>query len=356
MKKMIIVIASIVVAILAVAGIGGYFLYQSFTGPMYQPGMVRAEKDLRAPLEAPTQPDEPGVWLVEPDIRLHYFTSGEGKPVLVLHGGPGYPYLKPWSGLEGLTKDFRFHYYDQRGCGQSTRPLDTFTSKNSYENMIALNKTLGLGAQVADVERIRRILGVEKITLIGHSFGGFIAALYAAEFPERVEKLVLVAPADMLVMPQASGGLFPLIRERLPESRRAEYDAFMKEYLGFQNLFGKSEADLIAMNDRLGQYYAVAYPGASQMGSVEQGRSGGWMVWGIYLSLGQHHDYRAAMKSTAFPVLILHGADDLQTEETTRQYLGIYPNAEFAVIPGATHFMFEENAAEFGRAVKAFLG
>ena len=79
------------------------------------------------------------------------------------------------------------------------------------------------------------------------------------------------------------------------------------------------------------------------------------MVWGIYLSLGQHHDYRAAMKSTAFPVLVLHGADDLQSEETTRQYLGIYPNAEFAVIPGATHFMFEENAAEFGRVVGEFL-
>ena len=210
MKKMTIVIASIAVVILAVAGVGGYFLYQSFTGPMYQPGMVRAEKDLRAPLDPPAQPAEPGVWLVEPDIRLHYFTSGEGKPALVLHGGPGYPYLQPWSGLEGLTKDFRFHYYDQRGCGESTRPFDTFTSKNSYENMTALNKALGLGAQVADVERIRRILGVEKITLIGHSFGGFIAALYATEFPERVEKLVLVAPADMLVMPQESGGLFPL--------------------------------------------------------------------------------------------------------------------------------------------------
>ena len=79
------------------------------------------------------------------------------------------------------------------------------------------------------------------------------------------------------------------------------------------------------------------------------------MVWGIYLSLGQRHDYRNAMKSTAFPVLILHGADDLQSEETTRQYLGIYPQAEFAVIPGAAHFAFEENADEFARAVREFL-
>ena len=79
------------------------------------------------------------------------------------------------------------------------------------------------------------------------------------------------------------------------------------------------------------------------------------MVWGIYLSLGQRHDYRKAMTGTAFPVLILHGAQDLQSEETTRQYLGIYPGAVFTVIPGASHFAFEENAAEFARAVGEFL-
>lgn len=351
MKKKIIV-ASILFICLVAAAVGGYFLYQSFTGPLYRPGMVRAEKDLRAPLDPPPQPAEPGAWLVEPDIRLHYFTSGEGKSVLIIHGGPGNPSVNPWSGLEPLKSDYRFYYYDQRGCGESTRPFDRFASQNYYENMQTLDKALGLGAQIADIERIRRILGVEKITLIGHSFGGFIAALYATEFPERVEKLVLISPADMLVMPQENGGLFPLVRERLPESQRAEFDAFLKDYLNFQNMFSKSEADLIALNNRLGEYYLQAYPSAVQIG---EGRPGGWMVWGIYLSLGQRHDYRKAMKSTAFPVLILHGAEDLQTEETSRIYLEIYPNAGFEVIPGASHFSFEENAAEFTRLVSEFL-
>jgi proline iminopeptidase len=352
MKKMPIIIASILIICIAAAAVGGYFVWQSFTGPLYQPGMVRAGKDLSAPLDPPAQPAESGVWLVEPGIRLHYFATGEGKPALVIHGGPGNPPVDPWSGLEPLEGEFRFYFYDQRGCGESTRPFDTFVSKNYYENMTALNKTLGLGAQVADIERIRRILGAEKITLIGHSFGGFIAALYAAEFPERVEQLVLISPADMLIMPQEGGGLFPLVRERLPEPERVGFDAFLKEYLNFQNIFSKSEADLVGMNNRLGEYYLQAYPNAPQ---AAQGRPGGWMVWGIYLSLGQRHDYRKAMTSTAFPVLILHGAEDLQSEETTRQYLGIYPDAEFAVIPGATHFMFEENAAEFARAVGEFL-
>jgi proline iminopeptidase len=353
MKKIIRILIPILAVCLILAGVAGYFIWQWMTGPLYQPGMVRAGTNLRASLDPPPQPTEPDVWQVEPDIRLHYFASGEGTPVLIVHGGPGTPAVNPWSGLEPLKGDFRFYYYDQRGCGQSTRPFDRFTSTNYYENMQSLDRTLGLGAQIADIERIRRILGVEKITLIGHSFGAFIAALYATEFPEQVESLVLVSPAEMLVMPAENGGLFPLVRERLPESERSGFDTFLKEYLNFQNIFSKSEADLIALNNRLGDYYRQVYPNSTK---IEQGEPGGWMVWGIYLSLGQRHDYRAAMKSTTFPVLVLHGADDLQTEKASRIYLGIYPQARFEVIPGASHFAFEENPEEFARLVSGFLG
>jgi proline iminopeptidase len=271
---------------------------------------------------------------------------------LIIHGGPGNPPGKPWRGLDPLGSEYRFYYYDQRGCGESTRPFDRFAPPNYYENIQASNKTLGLGAQAADIERIRRILGSEKATLIGRSFGGFIAALYATEFPERVEKLVLISPAEMLVVPTENGGLFPLVRERLPESRRGEFDTFLKEYPDFRSIFSKSETDLVALNNRLGEYYLQVYPGARQIG---QGRPGGWMVWGIYLSLGRRHDYRPAMKSTAFPVLILHGAEDLQTEETSRLYLGIYPDARFEVVPGTSHFSFAENASGFARIVGSFL-
>ncbi len=96
--------------------------------------------------------------------------------------------------------------------------------------MTALERELGLGAQVADMERIRRILCVEKLIIIGHSFGGFWASLYAAEFPERVEALILVAPADVLLIPQTGGGLFEAVRRRLPEEMQAEYAAYLRDY------------------------------------------------------------------------------------------------------------------------------
>jgi len=354
MKKYVRVLL-IVLAVIAV--VGGCFVWYRMTGPLYQPGMVRSGKNLRAPLDPPPQPGPAGFWQVEPDVRLHYFTSGEGEPVLVVHGGPGYPHVKPWSGLELLADRHRFYYYDQRGSGESTRLFDRFSSTNAWENMRALDRGLGLGAQIADIERIRRILGVGKLTLVGHSFGGFLAALYAAEFPDRVRSLVLVSPAEMLVMPPENGGLFPLVRQRLAESKRAEFDAFLKEYLDFRGVFAKDEAGLVAQNSRMGGYYLAAYPTPATMkeGRVRQGRPGGWMVWAAYLGMGQHHDYRGAMKSTAFPVEILHGADDLQSEKASRIYLDIYPQARFETIVGAAHFAFEEQPGEFARRVRSFL-
>jgi proline iminopeptidase len=292
---------------------------------------------------------------VEPGIELAHFSTGEGRNVLIIHGGPGMPFTQPMSGLEPLTEEFQFHYYDQRGCGESTRPIDRFESQNMYENMMTLDQTLGLGAQIADIERIRQILGVEKLILIGHSWGGFLASLYAAEFPERVEALVLVAPANMLVMPQpeADSDLFTTIREGLPPEEQFEFDAFMKEYMNFNTLFQKTEADLVAMNEQFGKYYVKVADIPAQM--PPQGRPGGWMAWGMYISLGQRHDYRAAFRDVTAPVLVIHGANDLQSEAASRTYVEAFPNAEFAVIDNAGHFSFEEQPDDFARLVERFL-
>ncbi len=348
MKKAIIII--IVILILLVAAGGAYFWYL-MQQPLYEPGMVRSEENLRASLVPPEQPNDSSMWRVEEDIELFHFVEGEGRNVLIVHGGPGMPYIEPWSGLEPLTGAYRFYYYDQRGSGQSTRPIDTFTSNSYYENMTILDQTLGLGAQIADIERIRRLLGDEKLILIGHSWGGFLASLYAAEFPDRVEALILIAPADVLVMPQQSGGLFELVKQRLPAERQAEFEAYMQEYLDFGNIFTRSEADMVALNGEFGQYYQAVI----DTSLPEQGQPGGWMTHAMYFSMGQRHDYREALKAVTAPVLVIHGAEDLQTEETTRIYVEAFSNAQFQVIEQAGHFAFLEQPDVFSQIMSKFL-
>jgi len=328
----------------------GYFWY-SMSKPFYQPGMLRQAKNLRAPLAPPAQAAGADFWQVEPDIRLYHFAQGNGRNVLVVHGGPGIPFSRPVSGLQPLGGVYQFHYYDQRGCGQSTRPFDRFDSPNTYQNMTVLERTLGLGAQIADIERIRQILGEEKLILIGHSWGGFLAALYAAEFPDRVEALVLVSPATTLVMPQEEDDLFGSVRARLPEDQQAGFDLFMKEYMDFNALFKKSEADLVAMNARFGEYYQAV----QDTPLPDQGQSGGWMVWAQYLSMGSRHDYRKALAEVTAPVLVMHGADDLQSEAASRMYADAFPNPEFMVIQEAGHFSFEEQPTVFAHLIGDFL-
>lgn len=100
----------------------------------------------------------------------------EGVPVIVLHGGPG-------GGCSpGMRRFFDPHHYravlfDQRGCGRST-------PNASVEN----NTTWDL---VADIERIREALGVDKWIVFGGSWGATLALVYAQTHPDRVRALVL---------------------------------------------------------------------------------------------------------------------------------------------------------------------
>ncbi|MBI4976092.1 MAG: alpha/beta fold hydrolase [Spirochaetes bacterium] len=96
---------------------------------------------------------ENGAW-VTGDIRIHHFIDGVGTPVLIIHGGPGEPYKKPWEGLRHLNGSNQFVYYDQRGCGKSTRPIDRFPAANRHDNREALIRNLGLRENIDDIERI----------------------------------------------------------------------------------------------------------------------------------------------------------------------------------------------------------
>lgn len=239
MKRKLLTGAGVVLAILVVLAGGLWY----WTGrPLYRPGMVRAG----GALTPPPQDHDESFWEVEPGVKLHHFGDGAGSPVLVVHGGPGFPFRAPVAGLKPLADRHRFIYYDQRGCGRSSRPVDRFSSGTFYRNVQELDRKLGLGAHIADIERVRRILGELQLVLVGHSFSALLAALYAAEFPENVKGMLLSAPADLLKMPPGDGGLFERVRAKLPEGLRQEYAAYLERYFDFGGIFRHSDAELRA--------------------------------------------------------------------------------------------------------------
>lgn len=353
LRRILIGVGALAVILIAGACLGNWWMKQ----PLYRFGSVRKGENLRGPLQPPPQ-IEPNRWRVENDISLAYETYGEGHPVIVIHGGPGMPYEKIWKGLEPLTDRYQFYFYHQRGCGDSTRPFDRFEG-NFYENMIELEGTLGLGAQIADIERIRQILGQEKLTLIGHSFGGFIASLYAAEFPERVEKLVLVAPAGMLTPPDEHRDIFQQTRAKLESEQVAEFDALKMEYFDFANLFSKSDDDLAELHLKLGEYLLQAFGG--EPSELNSGTTvGGWSVFALYFSVGRAQDYRPALKEIKAPTLIVQGKDDGIAMAGTKSYKPIR-GSQFVLIEcedasqPAGHFVFDQAPSQFEQLIEKFL-
>lgn len=340
----------VVVAIAAALVAARYF----FGRAMFEPGTVArriaAEGESLEPLQKAAGEDP---WQVAPGIALHHFATGSGEDVVVVHGGPGIAPERPWRGAEHLA-GLRLHFYHQRGCGLSSRPITAPPEGSTYRKIVAAEGRLGLAEQIADLERIRRILGREKLVLVGHSFGALIAGLYAAEFPDRVQALVLVAPAPLFEIPVPEGDLFAQIRGRLPAAMQGEFDAYLKEYFDFPALMKLDEARLSAFFGRLSRFYAAA--AGMDWKPEGPGRAlGGWMQIGVFLSLGRSHDWTAAMKGVTVPVLVVHGEKDLQPRAASERIARLFPAGRLTAVAGAGHFPFDEQPAAFAAAVGKFL-
>ncbi|MBE0593441.1 MAG: alpha/beta fold hydrolase [Gemmatimonadales bacterium] len=115
-------------------------------------------------------------------VRLYVRIVGNGPDVVVLHGGPGahHDYLLPQ--FDALAQGRRLRYYDQRGGGRSPVERDV---------------PVGWRDHVEDLNALIDLWELEPVTLLGYSWGGLLALLYAATYPERVGRLALVSPAPI---------------------------------------------------------------------------------------------------------------------------------------------------------------
>lgn len=133
-------------------------------------------------LYPPIEPHAHGLLDVGDGHRIYWETSGnpDGKAALVLHGGPGQ------GCVPGMRRTFdparyRIVLTDQRGCGRS-RPHATESLRHNTTDHL-----------VADLERLREHLGIERWLLTGGSWGTTLALVYAERFPERVSEIVVSA-------------------------------------------------------------------------------------------------------------------------------------------------------------------
>ena len=173
------------------------------------------------PLHPPIEPYETGMLDVGDGHRLYWETSGNpaGRPVLVLHGGPGSgsrPGWRQWFDPEV----FRIVQLDQRNSGRSV----PHASEPAVD--LSTNTTAHL---IADLEQLREHVGIDRWLVLGLSWGTTLGLAYAEKHPDRVTGLVLISVtttthAEVDWLTRAMGRVFPEAWERfrdgVPEGDR----------------------------------------------------------------------------------------------------------------------------------------
>ena len=286
--------------------------------------------------------------IVVDGVRLWYRVAGSGAadapPLVFLHGGPGYN-SHSFAVLAGpaLERALRVVYFDQRGSGRSERP---WTREYSMDRL------------VEDVEALRRALGVPRIALLGHSFGGSLALEYAAKYPQHVARMLLVGPAADIPAACAARVAY-LAQHHADALARARADTAGRNgeprgdcELAFNTVNGdegqRVNNEVMFPDLRLAQEQdsVDAASGLRNTGELSQA------LWGAgFLT------YRfAAHDRIRMPVLILAGGQDYAIGLPSQRALAkSLPSARITEYERAGHFLYRDEPARFTREVVEFL-
>lgn len=275
-------------------------------------------------------------------VRLFYRVVGtRPDTVIVLHGGPGFTMDYLADDLTPLAAQHTLLFYDQRGAGRSSLVGDS----------------AGLDGQrfADDLEAVRQHFKLRRVTLLGHSWGAGVAALYAARYPNHIGRLLIVGgiPLRRQQLVQAfeelAAGRDSATREGMQKwmaARRADpgdVAACRAYYVLWFNAFFK---DPSAMDRSRGDFCA---------GTPESRRNKIFSVDRyVAASLGEW-DWRPALRQVKAPALIIHGEVDVLPTAGARDWAAALPEARLLLFQGVGHFPYLEIPEVFFAAASQFL-
>ncbi len=264
--------------------------------------------------------------------------GGTGIPLLVLHGGPGGTSCG-FSALAPLASEREIVVYDQLGSGRSGRPAD---------------RTLWRVERfVEELDAVRKQLGLKRVHLMGHSWGGSLAAAYVlSKGTEGVESLILasalLSTPDWLRDAAVLKKELPVEVQELmqrheaagttndPEYRRAEMEYTRRFVQRNAGAVRSADCDDSAFN-------RVIYE--QMWGPTEFHATGSLKSFDVTGRLGE----------LRLPVLLMVGEFDEARPETAARYQKLIPGAKLKVIQGAAHSNLQDNPEATLRVLEEFL-
>lgn len=242
--------------------------------------------------------------------RLWTSVCGDGPPVVLVHGGPGW-----WDTFGDLSlPGFTLHRWDQRGAGRSD-PRAPYT----------------LTRFVADLETIRAGTGHEQVVLLGHSWGASLALEYAVTHQRHLTHLILVSSTGL-------DGPPPTYRQRVAErlATMPSDDPWLSRIAA--NIHHRPTALSIARHLNTPRF--TPNPHAAES---------------LRADLHTLPNRAASYRSITTPTLLLHGAQDLRPPTVTDTLLEALPNAKRVVLDAVAHYPWVEAPDEFREIARAFL-
>ncbi|GAA1259287.1 prolyl aminopeptidase [Pseudonocardia aurantiaca] len=307
------------------------------------------------------EPHATGMLDVGDGNRVYWESCGnrDGKPVVVLHGGPGAGCRR--STARAFDPDaYRIVLLDQRQCGRSTPHASdpaTDLSVNTTEHLIG------------DIERLRDHLGIEQWLVYGGSWGSTLGLAYAQRHPGRVTEMLLVAitttrRSEIDWLYHGLGSILPeqwhRFREGVPEAERdgdlvAAYrrlvespDARVREQAARDWLAWEAAVLSVDPDAPPPAYFADHRWGMAFVRIVTHYfHHAAWLEEGVLL--------REAGRLAGIPGVLVHGSLDLQGPLVTAWELArAWPEAELVVVKGAGHSRHDGMGAAIKTAADRF--
>jgi proline iminopeptidase len=287
------------------------------------------------------------------------YTLIEGKgskklyPVIYLHGGPGgHVTGKDIQMLSPLADSgYDVYLYDQTGSGQSSRLNDI--------------EEYTVARHIADLKEIIQRTGKKKAILIGQSWGSILAALFVADNPEKIEKIIFTSPGPVYPVHMALAAIkapdsFHLRNpyftnaagNETANNLRTKAMSFIAVKFG-KRLASDNEADDFATYLN----YEVDKSTVCDTANILPEDAGSGYYAGVmtYNNLTKIKDKRPQMRNIKIPVLIMKGQCDNQRWGFTQEYLQLFQNSQFVIIPGAGHFIAVEQPVLYINTIQHFL-
>lgn len=271
----------------------------------------------------------------------HYIKKmGEGEPILVIHGGPGifHNYLVPH--FETLAQNYQVIFYDQRACGKTEFPKDT--------------SSINIDTYIEDLEGIRSHLKIDKLNLLGHSWGALVAMKYGIKNPEKLNKLILVSPAP------SNSEYFDQTFANMQKKRKGEDTKELIETMmskEFENRDTEAFRKVILLGDKtnlvdqskVDELYKPMKFSKDQANSLLIVSS---LLERTYFNFDLTNE---GIENIDCPTIILLGDLDNVPFNSNQAIQEKMPNCQLKVFKKCCHYPFFEVPNEFNIAVKDFL-